>query len=86
MSNSRSALNSANMKLNFTYLREIQEVEYKGEKQREFTTEDESSFPEMNLLNISNASDWAKHEVQKATACNITINDLSGNYTDNITR
>ena len=86
MSNSRSALNSADMKLNFTYLREIQEVEYKGGKQREFTTEDEISFPEMNLLNISNASDWAKYEIQKASACNLTIYDLSGNYTDNITR
>ena len=86
MSNSRSALNSANMKLNFTYLREIQEVEYKGEKQRKFATEDEISFPERNLLNISDASDWAKHEIQKAAACNLTIYDLSGNYTDNITR
>lgn len=86
MANSRNALNSADTKLNFTYLRKVQEVEYKEEKQRELTPEDEISFPETNLLNTSNASDWAKNEIQKAAACNLTVCDLTENYTDNITR
>ncbi|MBQ3573003.1 MAG: S-layer homology domain-containing protein, partial [Clostridia bacterium] len=86
ISNSRSALNSANMKLNFTYLREIQEVEYKAEKQRKFATEDEISFPERNLLNISNASDWAKYEIQKAAACNLLPYELTNKYQNDITR
>lgn len=86
MGNSRNALNSADMKLNFTYLRKVQEVEYKGEKQRKLTAEDEISFSKNNLLNTSNASEWAKYEIQKASACNLTVYDLTESYTDNITR
>lgn len=86
MGNSRGALNGADTKLNFTYLRKVEEVEYKGEKQRELTAEDEISFSETNLLNTNNASDWAKNEIQKAAACNLIVYDLTGDYTDNITR
>lgn len=86
MSNSRGALNSANMKLNFTYFREIDEVEFKGYRQREFTPNDDIEILQDNLLYTDTASDWAKSEIDKAAACNLMIYDLFEEYTKPISR
>ena len=84
--NSRNALNSADMKLNFTYLLETNEVEFKGDKQREFTPNDDIEIPQNNLLYTDTASDWAKTEIDKAAACNLMIYDLYEEYTKPISR
>lgn len=85
-SNSRGVLNSADTKLNFTYFREIDEVEFKGHKQREFTPNDDIEIPQDNLLYTDTASDWAKSEIDKAAACNLMIYDLFEEYTKPISR
>ena len=84
--NSRSALNSANMTLNYTYFNEVAEVKYKGEKQREFTQTDDIEIPQKDLLITSGASEWAVPETEKAAACNLMVYDLSDKYTQPITR
>lgn len=86
LGNSRSALNSADMKLNFTYLLETNEVEFKGNKQREFTLNDDIEIPQDNLLYTDTASNWAKNEIDKAAACNLMIYDLYEKYTKPISR
>ena len=86
ISNSRGALNSADMNLNYTYFREIQEVEYKGEKQREYTQNDDIEIPKENFLNLNGSSGWAVPEIEKAAACNLMIYELSEKYNKPITR
>lgn len=84
--NSRSALNSANTELKFTYLRKVDEVEYKGEKQRSVVEGDKAEIPQENILITENASAWARPEIEKAAVCNLMIYDLSNNYVKPITR
>lgn len=86
ISNSRGALSGADMTLNYTYFREIQEVEYKGENQREYTQNDDIKIPKDNLLNLNGASEWAVPEIEKAAACNLMIYELSDKYVQPITR
>lgn len=86
MGNSRSVLNTANTTLNFTYFHKVDEVEYKGDKQRQFTQADEREIPKENLLITDIASEWAKPEIEKAAACNLMLYDLSDKYTHPITR
>ncbi len=86
ISNSRGSLISADMTLNYTYFREIQEVEYKGENQREYTQNDDVEIPQNNLLNLNGVSEWAGPEIEKAAACNLMIYELSDKYIQPITR
>lgn len=86
MGNSRNALNSADMKLNFTYFNKVDEVEFKGDKQREFTQNDDIEIPQENLLYTDTASDWAKGEIDRAAACNLMVYDLFEEYTKPVSR
>lgn len=86
VSNSRSALTSADTTLKFTYLRQVDEVEFKGDRQREFTSNDDIEIPQENLLITDNASLWAVPEIEKAAACNLMVYELSEKYIVPITR
>lgn len=84
ISNSRSALSSADGTLTHIYFYKT----YEGfkDRQREFNAADEPDLPTRNLLITENASDWAKPEIEKAAACNLMVYDLSEKYTQPITR
>ncbi len=84
--NARNALNSADGKLRYTYLRQVDEVEFKGYAQREFTQNDDIEIPQNNVLITDNASVWARAEIEKAAACNLMVYDLWERYTQPITR
>ena len=86
VSNSRGVLTSADTTLKFTYLRQVDEVEFKGDKQREFTSNDDIEIPQENLLITENASPWAVPEIDKAAACNLMVYDMYEKYTQSITR
>ena len=82
--NSRSVLNTADLKLSRIYFDESYEG-YK-DREREFTKNDEAEFPAVNLLITNNASEWAKPEIEKAAACNLMVYNLSDKYTQPISR
>lgn len=86
ISNSRGALTSADTNLKHTYLRQVDEVEFKGDNQREFTSNDDIEIPSENLLITENASPWAVPEIEKAAACNLMVYDLYEKYTQPVTR
>lgn len=77
--NARSALYTANRKLEQKYLTD-------DSKLRECKEGEAASLPTQNLLSCINASDWAKAEIQSAAACNLLVCDLTSSYTDAISR
>ena len=86
ISNSRNALNTADMTLQYTYFMQCEEITYKGYKQRKFNSADDREIPQNNLLITDNASGWAVPEIEKAAAYNIMIYDLQTKYPEAITR
>ncbi len=84
MSNSRSALNSADGTLKHIYLYKTYE-DYK-DREREITPADEIEVPTENLLVTDGVSQWAKPEIEKAAASNLMVYDLSEKYVQPISR
>ncbi len=84
--NARNALNTANGTLKYTYITQVNEMEFKAQNQREFTKDDDIEIPQADLLITHNASSWAVDEIKKAAACNLMVYDLSAKYTQPITR
>lgn len=82
--NARSALTSADLKLERKYFDKTYE-EY-IDKERSFTLQDENDIPENNLLVTTGCSSWAEAEIQKAATLNLMLYELSDKYTQNITR
>lgn len=77
--NARSALYTANQKLEQKYLTDDTRL-------RECRTDELADIPTQNLLSCVKASDWAKAEIQSAAACNLVVCDLTSSYTDAISR
>lgn len=86
ISNSRNALNTADMTLQYTYFMQCEGITYKGYKQRKFVLTDDTEIPQNNLLITDNASGWAVPEIKKAAAYNLMIYDLQTKYPEPITR
>ncbi len=82
--NARNALYTASSQLEHKYFDKTYE-EYTG-TERAFTQKDEYSLPENNLLDTSNASQWAVPEIEKAAALNLLTYELTSKYTEDITR
>ena len=84
--NSRNALNIADMTLNSAYFTNSEDIGFKGYMQRNYTSNDDVEIPQKDYLMVDNASQWSMPEIEKATACNLMIYELSDKYNKPITR
>lgn len=82
--NGRNALYSAFDTVKHTYF----DKNYEGyfEAQREVTDADKPNKPIIDMLSMNGSSEWAKPEIKKAAAYNLLVYDLTGKYTNDITR
>ncbi len=82
--NARNALYTASSELEHKYFDKTYE-KYTG-TEREVADKDIFELPENNLLDTSNASEWAVPEIKKAAALNLLTYELTDKFKEDITR